>query len=57
MARSSAGRFLRSAANRLGVPIHADVAEALNSVGVLVEFTSRARKQLALAASSAESPS
>lgn len=53
VARSSAGDDLGAALGRepLGVPVHGDVAEALDGVDVLVEFTSHAHaKQIALAA-------
>lgn len=53
VARGSAGRDLGTALGRepLGVPIYADVSEALEGVDVLVEFTSHEHaKQLALAA-------
>jgi len=53
LARRSAGQDLGTALGRepLGVPVFADVAEALDGVDVLVEFTSHTyAKQLALAA-------
>ena len=44
VARSSAGQDLGTALGRepLGVPVHGNVAEALDGVDVLVEFTSHA---------------
>jgi 4-hydroxy-tetrahydrodipicolinate reductase len=53
IARSSAGQDLGTALGRdpLGVPVHGNVAEALDGVDVLVEFTSHAHaKELALTA-------
>jgi 4-hydroxy-tetrahydrodipicolinate reductase len=53
VARSSAGEDLGTALGRepLGVPVHGNVAEALDGVDVLVEFTSHAHaKEIALAA-------
>lgn len=53
VARSCAGQDLGTVLGRdsLGVPIYADVSEALEGVDVLVEFTSHeSAKQLALAA-------
>jgi 4-hydroxy-tetrahydrodipicolinate reductase len=53
IARSSAGQDLGTALGReaLGVPVHADVSEALADVDVLVDFTSHATaKSIALAA-------
>jgi 4-hydroxy-tetrahydrodipicolinate reductase len=53
IARSSAGQDLGSALGRerLGVPVYANVREALDGVDVLAEFTSHTHaKQIALAA-------
>jgi 4-hydroxy-tetrahydrodipicolinate reductase len=53
VARRAAGQDLGTALGRepLGIPIHADVADALDGVDVLVEFTSHEHaKSLALAA-------
>jgi 4-hydroxy-tetrahydrodipicolinate reductase len=53
VARSSAGQDLGTALGRepLGVPVHGNVAEALDGVDVLVEFTSHAHaKEIALTA-------
>jgi hypothetical protein len=53
IARSSAGQDLGSALGRerLGVPVYANVGEALDGVDVLAEFTSHTHaKQIALAA-------
>jgi 4-hydroxy-tetrahydrodipicolinate reductase len=53
IARSTAGQDLGTALGRepIGVPIHADAAQALDGVDVLVEFTSHTyAKQLVLAA-------
>jgi 4-hydroxy-tetrahydrodipicolinate reductase len=53
VARSSAGQDLGAALGRqpLGVPVHENVAEALDGVDVLVEFTSHAHaKEIALTA-------
>ncbi len=53
VARSAAGQDLGAALGRepLGVPVHADVTDALDGVDVLVEFTSHTHaKPIALAA-------
>ena len=53
IARRSAGQDLGTALGRepLGVPVYADVGEALDGVDVLVEFTSHTHaKEIALAA-------
>jgi 4-hydroxy-tetrahydrodipicolinate reductase len=53
VARGSAGQDLGTALGRepLGIPVHGDVADALDGVDVLVEFTSHTHaKQIALTA-------
>lgn len=53
VARSSAGQDLGTALARepLGIPVHGDVADALDGIDVLVEFTSHTHaKQIALTA-------